>query len=39
MTFLAPSLSRGYGSWSESASVFWEKGLLTLMPRIWMFRA
>jgi hypothetical protein len=29
------SLRSGYGSFSESANVFWAKGLSALMPRIW----
>jgi hypothetical protein len=38
MTFRSgKSLSRGYGSFSESANVFWAKGLSELMPRIWTF--
>jgi hypothetical protein len=40
MTFRSgKSLSRGYGSLSESANVFWAKGLSALMPRIWTFRS
>ena len=36
MTFRSgKSLSSGYGSFSESANVFWAKGLSALMPRIW----
>jgi hypothetical protein len=31
------SLRSGYGSLSESANVFCEKGLLALIPRIWTF--
>jgi hypothetical protein len=31
------SLSSGYGSLSESASVFWAKGLSAAIPRFWTF--
>jgi hypothetical protein len=38
MTFRSgKSLRSGYGSFSESAKVFWAKGLSALMPRIWTF--
>jgi hypothetical protein len=38
MTFRSgKSLRSGNGSLSESAKVFWAKGLSALMPRIWTF--
>jgi hypothetical protein len=40
MTFRSrKSLSSGYGSFSDSANVCWEKVVLALTPRIWTPRS